>query len=86
VRLLARFLQRLLILGLGILSIWMVVFVFRFVDYRRSWILALAFTYGIAAYIILPRGNTWGPVALCTYVGLRLFRSGSVIARALSLR
>jgi hypothetical protein len=55
VRLLARFLQRLLILGLGILSIWLIVFVFRFVDYRRSWILALAFTYGIAAYIILPR-------------------------------
>ena len=25
-------------------------------------------------------------VALCTYVGLRLFRSGSMIARALSLR
>jgi hypothetical protein len=48
-------LRRLLIIGLGIFSIWLIVFVFRFVDNRRSWILALAFTYGIAAYVILPR-------------------------------
>jgi hypothetical protein len=60
VRLLARLLRRSLILGLGILSIWLIVFVFRFVDNRRSWILALAFTYGIAAYIILPRAVRMG--------------------------
>jgi hypothetical protein len=60
VRLLALLLRRLLIFGLGILSIWLIVFVFRFVDNRRSWILALAFTYGIAAYIILPRAVRMG--------------------------
>jgi hypothetical protein len=60
VRLLVRLLRRLLVLGLGILSIWLIVFVFRFVDNRRSWILALAFAYGIAAYIILPRAVRLG--------------------------
>jgi hypothetical protein len=59
-RLLIRFLRRLLIFGLGILSIWLIVFVFRFVDNRRSWILALAFAYGIAAYAILPRAVRMG--------------------------
>jgi hypothetical protein len=49
VRLLVRLLRRLLVLELGILSIWLIVFVFRFVDNRRSWILALALAYGIAA-------------------------------------
>jgi hypothetical protein len=39
VRLLTRLLRRLLIIGLSILSIWLIVFVFRFVDNRRSWIL-----------------------------------------------
>jgi LssY C-terminus len=52
--------QRLLIFGLGIFSIWLIVFVFRFVDNRRSWILALAITYGITAYIILPRAVRMG--------------------------
>lgn len=54
-RLLKRFLQRLLILGLGILSVWLIVFVFRFTDRRLPPVLALALTYGIAAYVILPR-------------------------------
>jgi hypothetical protein len=40
VRLFTRFLQRLMILGLGIISVRLIVFVFRFVDDRRSWILA----------------------------------------------
>ena len=70
VRLLKRLLHRLLILGLGILSVWLIVFVFRFTDRRLPSILALALTYGIAAYVILPRavrmglkivrGNWWG--------------------------
>ena len=59
-RLLIRFLQRLLIFALGILSIWLIVFVFRFVDNRASWILALAVTYAIAAYVILPRAVRMG--------------------------
>lgn len=54
-RLLKRLLHRLLILGLDILSVWLIAFVFRFTDHRLPTILALAVTYGIAAYIILPR-------------------------------
>jgi hypothetical protein len=54
--LLKRLLQRLLILGLGILSVWLIVFVvFEFADRRLPWVLALGLTYGIAAYIVLPR-------------------------------
>jgi LssY C-terminus len=59
-RLLIRFLRRLLIFALGVLSIWLIVFVFRFVDARASWILALAATYGMAAYVILPRAVRMG--------------------------
>ncbi len=59
-RLLKRWLHRLLILGLGILSVWLIVFVFRFTDRRLPWVLALALTYGIAAYIILPRAVRMG--------------------------
>lgn len=56
VRLLVRLLQRLLILALGILSVWLIVFVFfEFEDHRLPWVLALGLTYGIAAYIVLPR-------------------------------
>jgi LssY C-terminus len=55
VRLLIRLLRRLLIFGLGILSVWLIVFVFRLTDHRLPTILALALTYGIAAYIVLPR-------------------------------
>jgi hypothetical protein len=55
-RLLKRFLQRLVIFGLGIFSTWFIVFVvFEFADQRLPWFLALAATYGVAAYIILPR-------------------------------
>jgi hypothetical protein len=53
---LTRSLQRLLVVGVGILSVWLIVFVvFRIADNRLPWILALAGTYGIAAYVILPR-------------------------------
>jgi hypothetical protein len=54
--LVARLLRRLLILGLGILSVWLIVFVvFDFADQRLPWALALGLTYGLAAYVILPR-------------------------------
>jgi len=44
------------IIGLGFFSVWIIVFViFRVTDNRLPWILALAVTYGIAAYIVLPR-------------------------------
>ena len=59
-RLLKRLLHRLLILGLGILSVWLVVFLFRFTDQRLPTVLALALTYGIAAYIVLPRAVRMG--------------------------
>jgi hypothetical protein len=59
-RLLKRLLRRLLILGLGILSVWLIVFVFRLTDSRLPSVLALAFTYGIAAYIVLPRAVRMG--------------------------
>jgi hypothetical protein len=59
-RSLIRFLRRALIFALGVLCIWLIVFVFRVVDARRSWILALAVTYAIAAYVILPRAVRMG--------------------------
>ncbi len=57
---LKRLLRRLLILGLGILSVWLIVFVFELTDQRLPWVLALALTYGIAAYIVLPRAVRMG--------------------------
>jgi LssY C-terminus len=60
VRLLKRFLRRVLIFGLGVLCVWLIVFVFRLTDSRLPTILALALTYGVAAYIILPRAVRMG--------------------------
>ena len=55
-RLLKRLAQRLLIFGLGIFCVWLIVFVvFETADRRLPWILAVTVTYGIAAYIVLPR-------------------------------
>ncbi len=60
-RLITRLLQRLLILGLGIFSVWLIVFVvFELADRRLPWVVALGLTYGIAAYIILPRAVRMG--------------------------
>ena len=50
-----RFFQRLLVLALGILTVWLIVYVFRLVDRRLPSVLALTFSYAVAAYIILPR-------------------------------
>jgi hypothetical protein len=55
VRLLKRLLQRLLIFGLGIVSVWLIVFVFEVADRRLPWVLALSLAYGMGAYVILPR-------------------------------
>jgi hypothetical protein len=60
VRSLKRFLRRVLVFGLGILSVWLIVFVFRLTDHRVPTILAVAITYGIAAYIVLPRVVRYG--------------------------
>jgi hypothetical protein len=60
-RLLKRLVQRLLILGLGIVCVWLIVFVvFETADRRLPWILAVAVTYGIGAYIVLPRAIRMG--------------------------
>jgi hypothetical protein len=59
-RTIIRLLQRLAILALGVFSIWLIVDVFKFVDHRAPTILALSLTYGIAAYIVLPRAVRLG--------------------------
>jgi hypothetical protein len=69
VRLLIRLLQRLLVFGLGILAVWLIVDVFELVDRRLPPVLALAATYGIAAYIILPR---------IVRMGLKILRRKSI--------
>jgi hypothetical protein len=56
VRQLARLLQRLLVAGLGVTTVWLIVFViFKFADHRLPWVLAVGITYGLAAYVVLPR-------------------------------
>ena len=60
-RLLIRLLQRMAILGLGVLSVWLIVFVvFDFADRRLPWAVALGLTYATAAYVILPRAVRMG--------------------------
>jgi len=60
-RILKRLLQRLLIFGLGIFCVWLIVFVvFETADRRLPWILAVGVTYGVAAYIVLPRAIRMG--------------------------
>jgi len=60
VRFFVRTLQRVAVLGLGVLSVWLIVFVFRWVDSSLPWIVALSVSYGIAAYLILPRAVRMG--------------------------
>ena len=60
-RLLIRLLRRLAILGLELVSVWLIVFVvFDFADRRLPWAVALGLTYAIAAYAILPRAVRMG--------------------------
>jgi hypothetical protein len=55
IRWLERLFQRIIVLALGIFSVWLIVFVvFDTADNRLPWIFAVAITYGIAAYFILP--------------------------------
>jgi hypothetical protein len=56
VRFLILIFQRLLIVILGIFTVWLIVFVvFDTADSRLPWIVSVAITYGLAAYVILPR-------------------------------
>lgn len=59
-RFIIRMLQRAAIFGLGALSIWLIVDVFRLVDRRLDFIFAMAATYAIGAYVILPRAVLMG--------------------------
>jgi LssY-like putative type I secretion system component LssY len=60
-RLLTRWLRRLLILGLGVVTVWLIVFVvFDFADRRLPMVVALGVTYAMAAYVILPRAVRMG--------------------------
>ena len=63
-RALVRLFQRLLVLGLGVLSVWLIVYVFKLVDRRLPSVLALALSYAIAAYVILPRSVHLGVAIL----------------------
>jgi hypothetical protein len=55
VRLLVRILQRIAIFAIGAISIWLIVFViFDFADKRMPVALALAITYALGAYVVLP--------------------------------
>ena len=54
-RLMTRLFQRFLVFCLGVLSVWLIVFViFDTADHRLPWILAMGLTYGLGAYVILP--------------------------------
>ena len=53
---LVRLVRRLLVVALGIFAVWLIVFVvFRVADHRLPWTFALALTYAVAAYVVLPR-------------------------------
>ncbi len=54
-RLLTLVYRRLAVFALGVFSVWLIVFVFRFTDSRLPTILALSLAYALAAYVILPR-------------------------------
>jgi len=69
-RMLRRLLQRLLVVAVGAVTIWLIVFViFDFADRRLPWALAFAVTYGLAAYVVLPRAIR---------LGLRILQRGRV--------
>lgn len=54
-RLLTRLFQRFLVFCLGVVSVWLIVFVvFDTADQRLPWVLAASLTYGLTAYVILP--------------------------------
>jgi hypothetical protein len=61
VRKLNRLMRRALVVALGAFAVWLIVFVvFRIADNRLPWVVAVAMTYGVAAYVILPRAVRLG--------------------------
>ena len=68
--LLWRLLQRLAIVALGVFAVWLIVFViFRAADNRLPWALAVGATYGLAAYVVMPR---------IIRLGLKILQRGKV--------
>jgi hypothetical protein len=54
--LIRRIWRHILVFLIGVLTVWLIVdVVFRITDHRLPWIVAVAVTYGLAAYVILPR-------------------------------
>ena len=50
--LLRRIWRHIVVFGLGVLTVWLIVdVVFRITDHRMPWIMAVAVTYGLAAYV-----------------------------------
>jgi hypothetical protein len=69
-RWLKRLVQRLLVFGLGVVAVWLIAFViFDFADRRLPAALAVAVTYGLGAYVVLPRAIR---------IGLRILHRGRV--------
>lgn len=65
-----RLAQRLLVFGLGVLAVWLIAFViFDFADQRLPAALAVGVTYGLGAYVVLPRAIR---------IGLRILQKGRV--------
>ncbi len=55
------FLQRTLVFAIGVVSAWLIAFViFDFADKRLPFFLAAAVTYGLGAYVVLPRAVRLG--------------------------
>jgi hypothetical protein len=53
--------QRLLVLALGVVTVWLIAFViFDVADRRLPLVLAVGLTYGLAAYVVLPRAIRMG--------------------------
>jgi hypothetical protein len=54
--LIRRIWRHILVFLIGVLAVWLIVdVIFSITDNRLPWIVALAVTYGLAAYVILPR-------------------------------
>ena len=76
-------LQRLLVFALGVLTVWLIVFVvFDVADHRLPLVFAVVITYGIAAYVILPRAIRIG-LRFCTGDGCRVTRPPAMVCRAI---
>jgi len=59
--LLRRLWRHILVFLIGVFAVWLIVFVvFQVTDNTLPWILAVAVTYGLAAYVILPRAIRMG--------------------------